>query len=140
MMARTHKSKAWKLIAGTIIFGALMVIGLAAFPQQSVDAAPKSKTVNCAGAGDVMQCDGKINEGDTVKIKESYGKKPACTYTIKVTTEEKATKNGAFFGYAKGPINKKPKPQGSLCAELTLNPGELKDFHYTLAPKKGGKK
>ena len=87
-----------------------------------------------------MQCDGKINEGDTVKIEESYGKKPACTYTIKVTTEEKATKNGVFFGYAKGSINKKPKPHGSLCAELTLNPGELKDFYYTLAPKKGGKK
>ena len=140
MMARTHNSTLWKLIAGTLLFGALIVVGLAAFPQQSADAAPKPKTVNCAGTGDVMQCDGKINVGDTVKIKEAYGKKPACTYSIKVTTQEKATKNGAFFGYAKGSISAKPKPQGSLCAELGLNPGELKDFYYALKAPKGKKK
>ncbi len=135
MMARTHNSNSWMFIAGTLLFGALMVLALVAFPQQSAHAAPKPKTVNCQGPSDALACDRKINKGDTVKVKMTYGGKPACTYTFEASTVVHATKDGSFLGYAKGLVT---KVRGTLCPELGVKKGENTEIDYTLAPPKGG--
>ena len=137
MMARTQRSTPRMYLASTLLFGALMVLALVAFPQQSAHAAPKPKTVNCQGPADAMACDRKINEGDTVKVKQTYGGKAACTYTYKASTVVHATKDGSFLGFAKGLVT---KVRGTLCPELSIKKGENTEFDYTLkAPKGGGK-
>ncbi len=141
MMARTHNSKAWKLIAGTLIFGALMVIGLAAFPQQSADAAPKPKTdVTCKGPYAHLECSGKPSVGDTVEAIEGSGK-DRCIYTMTVLATEDVYHLDKTLDYTTVVGEVTSASPIDICMEFGVELYEMKTFFATAkTSKKGGGK
>jgi len=145
-MAETHRSH-WSTLRmaffGTLIFGALMVIGLAAFPQQSADAAPKDKasSVWCDGSGGDLECEREVKKGDTVTVMVALGKGSYCRYKVTVSRSDTIYIDGLPYG---GRVVGKifdVRGKGAACEELKVVEEGLADFDYTVVPpKKGGGK
>ncbi len=159
MIARTHSSILRMFIAGALLFGALMILGLAAFPPQSAQAAPKNPKpqtwkLDCGDIGaSYLACNsngGFIKIGDNISGKAStkYG---YCLFLMTVTklpTFDGTVYVGSkVFGglvegevvAAKGYFNPgDPDP----CEELNIAKGQIIQFIYffDVPKKKGGKK
>lgn len=137
-MHRPYRSTQRMAFLSALLFGALMVLGLAVFPQQSADAAPKPKGVRCTG-GVSMVCGKIITVGDTVAATKTIGK-VTCKYLMTVKKVTPATRDGVVVGgLVEGEVTA-VTPEID-CLELGVYKGQ-KDlsFSYTLKAKGGGKK
>ena len=137
MIAKAHRPTSWIYLAGTLFFGALMVLALVGFSPQTAQAAPPPKPVNCSGPSDALECDKFIFRGDTVKVKAKVGKEP-CTYTLTAGNSSVISDpDGKDTGRAVGIVS---NAKGKACAELLVFNGYSTAFDYTVKPAKGGGK
>lgn len=125
---------------GTLLLGAVAVFGSVASPSQSAHAAPKPKAVRCQEVGDHLECNGTINVGDSVAVKESLGK-DTCVYLVTVTDVLPVynADGSLWFATITGEVIL-AKGKNDVCLELGVVKGELVIFQAYPAPAKGGGK